>query len=118
MTRLHPDTTKESEFLMLNKIFIADCEQMESKYPNSYSSFKVAVAATTQLDAVCDCKIWPPGVIIVRKMKFYGTEIIYRTQIVTKETCSKSHKIQENTSGRIVFKMENDAVFPIGAGFN
>lgn len=66
VTRLHPDTTGENvkAFLKSNG-FDVECEAIRSKFPEFYSSFKVAINLEER-EKVMNANLWPKGAYVTR----------------------------------------------------
>lgn len=66
VTRLHPDTTTADVVEFLDgKIMDISCEQIKSKFPEHYSSFKVTINSDDRERAM-DPKLWPKGAFVTR----------------------------------------------------
>lgn len=66
LTKLHPDTKKEDVLAYTSdKLSDVTVEQLQSKYPDSYSSFKLSVPEDKS-DKVLDPTVWPAGAVLNR----------------------------------------------------
>lgn len=76
VTRLDPATKCEDLVDFIKDIFPeVECEQLQSKHPNSYASFRVAIAVSN-IDSALKPDVWPTGVLVSRffQRRRQGTE--------------------------------------------
>lgn len=66
VSRFKPEATEEMVKALFKETFPEiQCEKITSKYPNSYSSFKVSIFESNRKQFL-DPEIWPAGIIVSR----------------------------------------------------
>lgn len=66
VSRLSPGTGAENVRSFVQRTCdVHSCEELQTRYPSSYSSFKVGVSAE-DVDKLLDASIWPKGVLVRR----------------------------------------------------